>query len=338
METIALRREDASLFKTAGRLAACPSVAVIVLTWNQRDLTLDCLKSLAKLDYPANRLEIIVVDNGSVDGTANAIRNSASWVTVLENDENLGFAEGNNTGIRHVMQGQADYVMLLNNDTVVAHDMLRRLLVVAEAEPCIGIVTPKIYYFDQPTRIWCAGADVDLATGRTRRLRAEEDDNEETEMPHNVGFASGCGICLKRSVIEDIGLLDSRFFLYYEETDWCLRAIRAGWRVVYVPEAKMWHKVSATMGTNSPATEYYMNRNVLLFLRKNQRGLARVGSLMAAAGLNLRTVAAYTVKPRKSRRSALRNARLLALRDAVLGRWGKMGPDVTAKCYPCASE
>jgi GT2 family glycosyltransferase len=129
-------------------------------------------------------------------------------------------------------------------------------------------------------------------------------------------------------------MLDPRFFIYYEESDWCLRAQQAGWRVVYVPQARLWHKVSAAMGTASPATDYYMARNVLLFIAKHQRGLIKVRLMAQVAGRTLLAIAAYTVKPHGGQRIPNRNARLLALCDALLGRWGKMGVDVAAVCYP----
>jgi GT2 family glycosyltransferase len=309
------------------------TVAVIVLTWNQRELTIACLDSLAALDYPAECLRIIVVDNGSTDGTVQAIRERFPRVVILENNENLGFAEGNNVGIRHALQGDAEYIMLLNNDTVVAPSMIKELLLVAEADPRVGIVGPKMLYFDQPDVIWCAGNQLDWRRGESIRLQAEQPDERLEEFPKEVDFITGCAICLRRQVIEQIGLLDSRFFIYYEETDWCIRARAAGWRVVYVPCARLWHKVSAAMGVTSPATDYYMNRNVLLFLAKNQRGLPRWRSLILAAACNLRTVAAYTVKLHGGQHRSNCSARLLALRDAVSARWGKMGPDVEAVCY-----
>ena len=250
-----------------------PTVAIVILTWNQRDLTLDCLASLAELDYPADRLQIIVVDNGSIDNTAQAIREHYPSVTVLENGENLGFAEGNNVGMRHALEGDAEYIMLLNNDTVVHPSMLNELLAVTKSDPNVGIVGPKMLYFDRPDVIWCAGNQIDWRAGGTIRLQAEQSDNGLGEQLREADFITACAICLRRQVIEQIGLLDPRFFIYYEEADWCMRAQAAGWRVLYVPRARLWHKVSAAMGTTSPATDYYMNRNVLLFLTKNQRGL-----------------------------------------------------------------
>ncbi len=301
-----------------------PLVAVIVLTWNQRDLTLDCLASLAEMDYPKDRLQVIVVDNGSRDGTPAAIRERFPAVAVLENGDNLGFAEGNNVGIRHALQGPGEYIMLLNNDTVVDRFMLRELLAVMQARPDAGIVGPKMLYFEPPDLIWCAGNRINWRTGDTIRLRAEQPDKEADGEPQQVDFITACGILLRRQVIEQVGLLDPRFFIYYEETDWCMRGQAWGWRILYVPRARLWHKVSAAMGVTSPATDYYMNRNVLLFLARNRRGLARLCSLVLAAGRNLLAVAAYTVKPHGGCRIPNRNARLLALRDAVLGRWGNM--------------
>lgn len=311
-----------------------PQVAIIILTWNQRDVTLECLASIEELDYPAERLHIIVVDNGSADGTSRAIRQRYPSVTVISNGENLGFAEGNNVGIRHALQKAPDYVMLLNNDTVLDPSMLNELLAVIESAPTIGIVGPKMLYFDRPDVIWCAGNRIDWRTGETTRLYAEQHDPGSDEEPREVDFITACAICLRREVIEAIGLLDPRFFIYYEETDWCRRAHAAGWRILYVPRARLWHKVSAAMGVASPATEYYMTRNMLLFLTKHRRGLKRWCSLALAIGRNLRTIAAYSAKPHGGQRLPNRDARLLALRDAMLGRWGKMGPDVAAICYP----
>jgi len=311
-----------------------PPVALIVLTWNQRDLTLDCLASLAGLDYPADRLEVVVVDNGSVDGTAEAVEERYPRVAVLRNGQNLGFAEGNNVGIRYALEGTAEYIMLLNNDTVVDPHMLQELLAVLDAQPDVGIVGPKMLYFDPSDVIWCAGNRIDLQRGSSIRLQAEQPDDESLQEPQDVDFITACGICLRRRVIEEIGLLDPRFFIYYEETDWCTRARAAGWRIQYAPRARLWHKVSAAMGATSPATDYYMTRNVFLFLSKNQRGLPKLQALGLTAVRHLLTVAAYTARSHGGQRTRSRNARLLALRDAALGRWGKMGPDVTKVCYP----
>ena len=308
-----------------------PLVYIIVLTWNQKDLALDCLASLAALDYP--NFGVVLVDNGSTDGTLSLVRSRYPAVIVIENRENLGFAKANNTGMRHALTRGADYLVLLNNDTVVDPCFLTELIGVAEAEPRIGIVGPKMYYYDQPDVIWCSGNAISWPSGVSVRLRAEQPDPEQKhEEPYSVDFITACALAVKREVIEQIGLLDPRFFIYYEEADWCLRAAKSGFEVVLVPASRIWHKVSAAMGTTSPATDYYMNRNAFLFIARNRRGWARLSSLAHAAGRQLLTIAAYTAKPDGGRRIPHRNARLLALRDAALGRWGKMGPDVAGIC------
>jgi GT2 family glycosyltransferase len=308
-------------------------VAVIVLTWNQRDLTLGCLHSLSEVEYPPASLNIILVDNGSTDGTTQAVRQQYPEVQILEPGENLGFAEANNLGMRHALAQRPDYLLLLNNDTIVDPLFLTELIRVAEADPHVGIVGPKMYYYDQPDVIWCAGNAILWSTGRTVRLQAEQRDLEARNgSPYPVDFVTACAVAVKRQVVDEIGLLDPRFFIYYEEVDWCLRAAAHGYRAMVAPASRIWHKVSAAMGATSPATDYYMNRNVFLFLAKHRHGWAGSRSLLQTACQQLLAIAAYTAQPHGGRRLPHRNARLLALRDAALGRWGKMGPDVALIC------
>jgi hypothetical protein len=261
------------------------------------------------------------------------VRGKYPDVTVLENGENLGYVGGNNAGIEYSLQGDARYIMLLNNDTALDPTMLDELIALMETRPEVGITGPKMFYFDEPTTIWCAGNRIDWRTGESVRLQAEEADNAVDEEAREVDFITGCAICLRREVIEQIGLLDTRFFIYFEETDWCARARLAGWHTIYVPRARLWHKVSAAMGASSPATDYYMARNNLLFLFKNRRGLKRIWSLGWSVTRTIRIIGVYTVKNRTPERLRSRRARQMALRDALLQRWGKMGPDVAEVCY-----
>jgi len=247
----------------------------------------------------------------------------------------IGIAVANNVGIRYALGTKADYVFLLNNDTAVDPEMLGHLVEVAESEPCIGMTGPTMLYFDQPEIIWCAGNSIDWRNGSTARLRVDEHRGSlDGDTTCAVDFITSCAVCIKSRVFESVGLMDERYFIYYDETDWFARASAQGWQAMYVPQAMMWHKVSAAMGTASPATDYYMNRNVLLFLCKNLGAAARMQAVIKATGRNLLAVAAYTAKSHGGRRIPNRNARLLALRDAALGRWGKMGADVAAVCYP----
>lgn len=311
-----------------------PLVCIILLNWNQRQLTADCLKSLHSVTHPP--FQVVLVDNASTDDSVAFVREHYPEVVILENRENLGFSEGNNVGIRYALAQGADYLLLLNNDTEVAPDFLAELFAVADSASDIGIVGPKMYYYDQPQTIWCAGNKVIWPMGHTIRLQAEEQEmtSRSHEAPQPVDFITACALLIKREVVDKVGILDARYFIYFDEADWCLAAKEIGYRVLYVPTARIWHKVSASMGATSPATDYYMDRNSLLFVAKRRRGLQKWHSLLLITGRHLLTVAAYTVKPHGGQRIPNRNARLLALRDAILGRWGKMGPDVATVCYP----
>lgn len=310
-----------------------PSVCFIVLNWNQPDMTGDCLVSLAEQDY--GNFHVVVVDNGSEDGSAGLLRERFPWVTIIELPTNIGYSPANNVGIGFALQKRYDYILLLNNDTVVAPDMLTHLVNVCESESSIGMTGPVIVYFEKPELIWSAGAEFDWRDGSITRSLADQSASViDVATPLDVGFLSSCAVCIKRQVLEEVGLLDERLFIYYEEADWSARASAAGWRSVLVPKARIQHKVSATMGTASPATEYYMSRNGLLFLAKHLKGWRRIVSLARAVWRNLLIIAAYTIKSHDGKRTPNRNARLYALRDSLLSRWGKMGDDVARVCYP----
>jgi len=321
------------MMESSLQIDSVPSVMFVVVNWNQRQLTLDCLASLRQQKYSDFR--VVLVDNGSQDRSVSAVREAFPEVVVLENGSNLGIAAANNVGIRHALESGSDYVFLLNNDTVVDPEMLTHLVTVAESEPNIGMTGPTMLYFDDPEIIWCAGNCIDWKTGDTVRLRENTHLNSVADTAcHDVDFITSCAVCIKSTVFGTIGLMDERYFIYYDEADWFARASPAGWRSVYVPKAKMWHKVSATMGESSPTTDYYMIRNQFLFLAKNLPGLQKITALVRAGFRTSLAIVAYTLKSHDGARLCNRNARLLGMRDAVLGRWGKMGPDVATMCYP----
>jgi len=244
-------------------------LSIILLNWNTEQLTLECLRSLTRMDY--SNLQIILVDNGSRDGTLTAIEAEFPRITLIRHSHNLGFTGGCNAGVRRALADGSDYIMLLNNDTEVAADMLQILVNFAESDPHIGIVGPLLYYYDDAVRIWSAGIYVDYATGQSHSLRDGELD-DGAYLPYQVDAVCGCGLLVKRTVIEGIGLLDDRFFAYYEETDWCARARNAGYQIWIVPQAKVWHKINPQARSASPRYIYLITRNRLLFLKKAGSG------------------------------------------------------------------
>jgi GT2 family glycosyltransferase len=226
---------------------------------------------LRTLDYP--NFCVLVVDNGSTDGSAETFRRLVPEVEVVETGRNLGFAEGNNVGIRLALERGAEYIFLLNNDTVVAPSLVQELVAAAEQFPEGGIFTARIHYYAERERLWSAGV-------KWRKDRMEfrhvQDDGENTIDARGVAptdYACGCALFASSAVFRKIGLLDPKFFLTYEETDLCFRARREGIGSYYVPAAVLWHKVSASFGgAESPLIEYFITRNRLLW---GERHLSR---------------------------------------------------------------
>lgn len=306
-----------SSFTPAGK----PQVAIILVNWNGLKDTLACLASLRQLHYPA--FELIVVDNGSHDDSVAAIRLAYPEVTVIETGENLGYVGGNNIGLEHAKAIKADYALLLNNDTEVDPDFLKLLVAVAEADPAIGIVGPAIYYFDQPEVFWSAGGAINWREGTTYMMGLDEPDKGQFgNLPYPVDFVTGCALLIKTSLFERVGLLDPRFFAYFEETEWCVRVSRSGFKIVQVPSAKIWHKISPAAREASPQVHYYMTRNRLLFLRLANAGpVAWLNTLLFDYA---RTLLSWTLKPRWRHKSLQRRAMWQAILDYQRGHFGRV--------------
>ena len=240
------------------------STSIVILNYNGGKDVIECLESVRNIDYP--RYEIIVVDNASTDNSVESIRKKFPEVKIIRNESNLGFAEGNNVGIR---EANSHYVMLLNDDAVVGKNILKDLTAAIEERKNIGMAGPMILYYNDPDRIWFAGGRVNLfgyasnwGKGLARR---------SCSSPRLVDFLSGCSVLIKKEVIDKIGLLDAEYFLYFEDVDFCFRAKKAGYECLYVPSPTVWHKVTASWITN-PVQAYYYMRNAIIFAKKNLKG------------------------------------------------------------------
>ena len=266
-----------------------PHVAVIVVCWNGRHHTMECLESLRGVDW--DPLTTIVVDNGSTDGTADAVREHFHDMVLCSSDENLGFAEGNNVGLRTAFAAGADYALLLNNDTIADTRLVAALVEEAERRPDAGALCPMIHYTDPPDRIWYAGARYDARRVHNGRHTGYGDrDTGQYDTLREIGRATGAAMLVPRHVVDDVGYLDGRLFLQVEDVEWSLRMRAAGYRILFVPGGKVWHRVSmATGGEHAPATAYYEMRNTLAVADRHAplRGVAKLRREAATVGVHL---------------------------------------------------
>ncbi len=231
---------------------AFPSVYCIILSWNGRALTIDCIRSVLQSDY--ENLKILVVDNASSDKSAEAIGAAFAGeietgkLILISNDRNYGFAGGNNIGLKYALEQNADYAFLLNNDTVVERTLFSELIAFLSGLESPAIAGPKIYYFDPPDQIWFAGGEIKLYKGLSRHIGIREKDTGQYNHPVACDYITGCGMMIPKPILETTGLLDTLYPLYSEDSDFCFRARQDGFRCYYVPQAKMWHKISAASG------------------------------------------------------------------------------------------
>jgi GT2 family glycosyltransferase len=297
---------------------AAAHIAIVIVNWNRRDDTLACLASLRRLRW--ERWSAIVVDNGSSDGSAAAVQKRYPETEVVECGENLGFAEGNNVGMRRALESDADYVLLLNNDTIVEPGLLDALVGEAEKRPEAGALCPLIYYDEAPDLIWYAGAMFDPLKGRNyRHFGYRERDTGRYSEVREITHATGAAILVPRRVVEEVGLLDPDLFLQVEDVDWSLRICAAGYRIFFVPAGRVWHRVSVSSGgEHVPCTAYYVTRNTLEVARRHAP-LTGLPALRREAV----TLAVQIAHTRRAHRP-LANARAVVegWRDFRAGRFG----------------
>ncbi|MBW4553633.1 MAG: glycosyltransferase family 2 protein [Aphanocapsa sp. GSE-SYN-MK-11-07L] len=248
-----------------------PHVEILLLNWENAEDTIHCLETLKSLAYGS--YHVLVVDNGSKDNSYSLLKETVShepYFTLYSTGENLGFSGGVNYGIKKALQSEADYIWLLNNDTEVASDCLSQLILAIDDDPEVGIAGSKILLASDRNTIWHAGASFDKWTGQPKHVGMGYSTTQEgyNELK-SVDYITGCSLLIRSSMLKTVGLMDEKFYLYYEEADFCYRAKKKGWKIIYVPDSILWHKVAgSSKGYHQRA--YYEVRNRLLFTLKHR--------------------------------------------------------------------
>lgn len=301
-----------------------PKVAVIILNWNGSRDTVECLESLGHVNY--SNYTTIVVDNASTDDSIERIRryckgqievksdffryskknkpikmveytkkgsekinSDFTGMVLIKNSKNYGFAGGNNIGMRYAMRNlNPDYILFLNNDTVVDRSFLKELIEVSENSVNTGFTSPKVYYYDFNSKrnvINFAGGSLNMFKGQSHSIGVNEVDRGQHDKVKIVEYCEGSCLLVKREVLEKIGPFDTKYFAYWEEADLCTRGYKAGYRSVYVPKSRIWHKVSAS--SDDPTKLYYYTRNKFWFMQKHARKTEYISFLLLFFGFYL---------------------------------------------------
>ena len=244
-----------------------PGLSIVLVNYKRGEDTIQCIESLWQSSY--TDFDVIVVDNASEDGSAERIQERCQSVTVIRANANVGFAEGNNIGICEALRRASARILLLNNDTVIDKHALAEMVGSFSHDSTVGIVGAKIYYFDRPDILWFAGGYLNPHAARYGHYGIGETDTGQYDDNESTDYVTGCCLMFRKEVVEKIGLLESAYFAYLEDADFCLRARTAGFKLLYQPRALIYHKVSSTSAWDSPVYLYFNLRNKLLFLRRH---------------------------------------------------------------------
>lgn len=247
---------------------AHPKVTIIILNWNGSGVLRDCLTSVFSLSYPS--YEVVVVDNGSTDDSVQMAKAEFPRCHVIQNETNLGFSRANNQGAEYALEHGADFIFLLNNDTLLDPECLTSLVRRAEADRSIAAVSPKIYFADPPDRLWFAGGTFSYWSGRNGHVGYRMPDSLLWNAPREIEFISGCALLVPKKVWKTLGGFDEILFRSAEDVDWSLRARKAGYTLFYEPKSIVWHRESFDILRNGGRASqlYYYTRNPLFVMWK----------------------------------------------------------------------
>ncbi len=254
-----------------------PRVAVIVLNYNGKDVTLLTLSSLVEMDYPA--YDVVVVDNGSSDGSFEAVAEAYPDVLQLRVKDNQGISYGLNHGISYALERDYAYLLVCNNDIEVAPDALSIMVQAMEEDPSVGCVGAKTFYHGDRERLWSAGGVLRFLESVTRERGMNELDRGQYDRDGEVDYVNGCAMLKRREAVEATGLWDPTYYLGIEDADWCVRMKRHGYRCHYAHRARVWHMVSASIGVYKPGRTFHTGRSQAIFVRKYARPWQWLGFL-----------------------------------------------------------
>ncbi len=255
-------------------------VFISIINFNGKKNTRECLKSIDNLNMTGVDLNVVVIDNASkekLDLEENFLKNAS--LKIILSEKNLGFSGGHNLGINYALSKMADYIVILNNDTILDKNLVYELLNAFDNDSSVGIVSPKIYFAkgyefhknrykneDIGHVLWYAGGDMDWDNVIGKHIGVDEVDKGQYGKEKEIDFSSGCCMAIKKEVFEKVGFLNEKYFLYYEDNDYSQRAKRKRYKVIYTPKAILWHKNAGSAGgSGSNLQDYYITRNRLLF-------------------------------------------------------------------------
>jgi GT2 family glycosyltransferase len=238
-------------------------VIVIVVNWNREADTIECIQSVLKSDYPV--LKVLLIDNGSKENIYHNIKEKFPQIETIRLSKNLGFAKAYNIGFEYSLRNFYKYIFILNDDTVIHPSAISELIKSAS-----DIAVPKILFYDNPNLIWSAGAEWKMIPPRIVMRGYKKHDINKYNLSRNLKYATACAMLIHRDVIEKVGGFDEDYINYFEDYDFTCRASRLGFKINYVPQAIVYHKVSLTLGENSSAKWFFLGRNSMMFFRKNR--------------------------------------------------------------------
>ncbi|RYL93936.1 glycosyltransferase family 2 protein [Sporolactobacillus sp. THM19-2] len=300
-----------------------PDIAIILVNWNGYRDTIECLKSLNNLTY--NHFQVFIVDNGSTDNSYALIYEHITHnfqykfeIQLIQNKENMGFAGGNNIAIKRACKLGFQYIWLLNNDTIVDSSSLSTLVSCITKNRNVGIVGSKIFYYNT-NKIWFAGGLVNLKTGKVKHIGIKKFNNESYNHIREVDYITGCSMLFRSEIIRSIGYISEDYFLYYEETDFNVKAHKAGWKIIFVPNSIIYHKVSVSSGGEnnlSPYYAYYDIRNAFWLCKRNNAGLP-VLAFLYMIYKSIKKMIQIVIKNQKNKKERIYLI-LNGIRDALL--------------------